>query len=353
MIGLTARRGPGHRPPSDRLVASRRSRLAVAAPAALGIARRPGADRRSGTPTTPFALGPLSASRRSRSAAPSSSLGGGVSALLRSPAEWGFGPLAPPAAAGRPGRLADPPAPPPDGWLRPGAMLGAPIVWAAVCLVAIPLVGLRRVVPAVGRPGQPDHRHLAARQHRSDPARPHQVDVRLPQRPARDARRVVTVVGLAVRPQAGLVLPGQLRCRDRGGDLRRGQPRGLVAGDPGHGVRGLAGVQAAQPRRWAWSSSAFAFQWMPWARIDRATFQYHYYAAVPFLLIALAYFLAELWHGPSAGTWALARLSAAAARPRARGAVAVEADRCARSSGSRRSTRARRRASRPRRARSC
>ena len=42
---------------------------------------------------------------------------------------------------------------------------------------------------------------------------------------------------------------------------------------------------------------AFACQWLAWARIDRATFQYHYYTSVPFLLLALAYFLAELWHG--------------------------------------------------------
>jgi hypothetical protein len=58
---------------------------------------------------------------------------------------------------------------------------------------------------------------------------------------------------------------------------------------------------------------AFAVQWISWARIDRAAFQYHYYTALPFLFLALAYFLAELWHGPSARTWLLARLSAAAA----------------------------------------
>src|SRR4029079_2642279 len=56
---------------------------------------------------------------------------------------------------------------------------------------------------------------------------------------------------------------------------------------------------------------AFAVQWISWARIDRAAFQYHYYTALPFLFLALAYFLAELWHGPSARTWLLARLSAA------------------------------------------
>ena len=50
---------------------------------------------------------------------------------------------------------------------------------------------------------------------------------------------------------------------------------------------------------------------MPWTRIDRATFQYHYYTSLPFLVLALAYFLAELWHGASRRTWLLARVSAA------------------------------------------
>jgi hypothetical protein len=54
----------------------------------------------------------------------------------------------------------------------------------------------------------------------------------------------------------------------------------------------------------------FAVQWLSWSRIDRAAFQYHYYTALPFLFLALAYFLAELWHGPSPRTWLLARLSA-------------------------------------------
>ena len=57
----------------------------------------------------------------------------------------------------------------------------------------------------------------------------------------------------------------------------------------------------------------FAWQWLPWVRIDRATFQYHYYTSLPFLALALAYFLAELWHGPSPRTWLLARASAAVA----------------------------------------
>jgi hypothetical protein len=57
----------------------------------------------------------------------------------------------------------------------------------------------------------------------------------------------------------------------------------------------------------------FAALWLPWARIDRATFQYHYYTALPFVLLALAYFVAEIWQGPSRRTWLLARGAAAIA----------------------------------------
>ena len=57
----------------------------------------------------------------------------------------------------------------------------------------------------------------------------------------------------------------------------------------------------------------FASLWLPWARIDRATFQYHYYTALPFALLALAYFAAEIWHGPTRRTWMLARGAAAGA----------------------------------------
>jgi hypothetical protein len=58
---------------------------------------------------------------------------------------------------------------------------------------------------------------------------------------------------------------------------------------------------------------AFFWQWLSWTRIDRATFQYHFYTALPFFLAGLAYFLAELWHGPSRRTFLLARVAAACA----------------------------------------
>jgi hypothetical protein len=58
---------------------------------------------------------------------------------------------------------------------------------------------------------------------------------------------------------------------------------------------------------------AVASLWLPWARIDRATFQYHVFTAVPFAFLCLAYLLAELWHGPSRRAWAFARLAGAGA----------------------------------------
>jgi hypothetical protein len=58
---------------------------------------------------------------------------------------------------------------------------------------------------------------------------------------------------------------------------------------------------------------AVASLWLPWARIDRATFAYHVFTAMPFAFLCLAYLLAELWHGPSRRTWAFARLAGAGA----------------------------------------
>jgi hypothetical protein len=49
--------------------------------------------------------------------------------------------------------------------------------------------------------------------------------------------------------------------------------------------------------------------WLPWARIDRVAFNYHWYTIVPFFYLLLAYFLAELWEGPSWRTWSLAKIS--------------------------------------------
>ena len=69
---------------------------------------------------------------------------------------------------------------------------------------------------------------------------------------------------------------------------------------------GLAGMAFSAWAAWRRRSLSLAIvvimwlaMWLPWARIDRATFQYHVYASLPFLVLALAYLLAELWHGPT------------------------------------------------------
>ena len=99
---------------------------------------------------------------------------------------------------------------------------------------------------------------------------------------------------------------------DRGRDLRRRQHRHLVAGHPGDGIRRLAGVPPPEPRPRP-RPDRLPGQWVAWARIDRAAFQYHYYTSLPFMVLALAYFLGELWHGASRRTWLLARVAAAVA----------------------------------------
>ncbi len=83
---------------------------------------------------------------------------------------------------------------------------------------------------------------------------------------------------------------------------------------------GIAGMGFSAWAAWRRRSLAltmvvvmWAAMWLPWARVDRAAFQYHVYASLPFMLMALAYFLGELWHGPSWRVWFLGRASAALA----------------------------------------
>ena len=180
-------------------------------------------------------------------AGPDPGLGRG---LADPPFRRGLGPrtLRRDARAGRPdpahraGRTAARGLAPTGGAVRPADRLGRHL------LRRHPGRRLRAVVPAVDRARQPADQRLAAGTHRPDPARPDDVDVRLPQRPAGHPRRVVALLGLAVRPQAGLVLPGLVRQRHGRRRVRRREPRRLVDLDPGDGLRRLAGVQAAEPR---------------------------------------------------------------------------------------------------------
>ncbi len=56
---------------------------------------------------------------------------------------------------------------------------------------------------------------------------------------------------------------------------------------------------------------AFAFQYLPWTRIERATFQYHYFTAVLFAMVAVAYLVDELLRSREYRSTAIAFLVAA------------------------------------------
>lgn len=59
---------------------------------------------------------------------------------------------------------------------------------------------------------------------------------------------------------------------------------------------------------------AFFAAWLPWARIDRVTFAYHYFSALPFAILALGALLGELWsRRPSSWAFIVAKTGAAAA----------------------------------------
>ena len=225
----------------------------------------------------------------------------------------GYGPLAGPRPPGDPLRALEPPAPPPDGWLRPGWLLGLPLAWAALCLVLIP-VGLYVVsylpwayvenhrlwegFPA-GHTGQSlvdltvsmygYHSGLATGHPASSPWWAWPFDLK-PVWFYQD--------GFAGSTSAAIYDAGN-----------------LVIWWLGTVALGFVAIMAFRRRSLALAliGIAFAAQWVSWSRIDRAAFQYHYYTALPFVILALAYLVAELWHGPSRRTWLVVRLAGAAA----------------------------------------
>jgi hypothetical protein len=225
----------------------------------------------------------------------------------------GFGPMAVPPAPGDPAALLDPPAAAPRGWLNLGSGFGLPAIWTLACLVAIPVaVYVISYVPWAWVDGHqlwpgwpPEHGGqtladltVAMYSYHNNLTAAH------------PAASPWWAWPLDFKPvwfyQAGFAGGTTGSIYDAGN---------LVSWWLGVPAMAFAAWQAFRRRSVALGLVAigFAVQWLAWARIDRAAFQYHYYTALPFLLIALAYFVGELWHGPSWRTWVLARLAGAAA----------------------------------------
>ena len=286
-------------------------RFAVIAPAALGALVFFGA-LATGRLDRTIAIGSLTATPLLLAIA----LAAGslvVAGLFWLGGRYGFGPLAAPPAPDDPIRLLDPPGTPPDGWLRPGYGLGVPVVWALLCMVILPLgVYVLTYIPwalienhqliagwPAGHTGQTlldltgqmygYHNGLTAAHPASSPwwAWP-----------------------MNLKPvwfyQEGLAAGTSAAIYDAGS---------LVIWWLGIPALAFVSWMAFKRRSLALTliAVAFAAQWIPWARIDRAAFQYHYYTALPFVVMSLAYFVAELWHGASRHTWMLARAGAAVA----------------------------------------
>ncbi len=283
-------------------------RFAVAAPAVLGgLVFAVTAAR--GTAGTEMTLGMLAFTPIQVAFA--LAFGSGVvAALFWLGGRIGFGPLATPPSPGDPASHLDPPTPAPDGWLRPGWLLGIPVVYAAMCLVALPLgVYVVSYIPWAMING-------------------HQI---VPGWPAgHDGQTLLDLTAQMYRYHNGLTAahPASSPWWAWPFNLKPVwfYQEGLAAGtsaalyDAGSlviwwlGVPALAFVSYLAFRRRSLALTliavGFAAQWVPWARIDRAAFQYHYYTALPFVVLALAYFFAEIWHGASRRTWRFARIVA-------------------------------------------
>ncbi len=290
-------------------------RIAVAGPAALGaiiallaiplgalLPPDPAASPGSLSPTT-IAIGV---------AVGLMALGGVAAGAFWLAGRLGFGPLAPPPGPEDPAALLEPAEPAPAGWLRPGWLSGLPIAWAAISLLAIPLaVYVVAYLPwaALGNqivPGWP-------------PGNTGQTLADLT-RSMYEYHNNLRATHAASSPW--WAWPANLKPVWFYQESFAGPTVGAIY-DAGNLATwwlsipafAFAGWQAFRRRSLALGlvTIMFAALWLPWARIDRATFQYHYYTALPFVLLTLAYFAAEVWHGPSRRTWILARAAAAGA----------------------------------------
>ncbi len=285
-------------------------RIAVGAPAALGI----------GVALAGLAVAPDA--RVSLGAASAGTLEIGFALLLLAAlvqlafvlaGRWGFGPLAPPPEPDDPASLLERPAPPAAGWHDLGSGLGLPALWTAICLVAVPLaVYVVSYLPWAFVEG-------------------HRIVEGWP--PGHEGQTLAELTGGMYRYHNTLsaahaasspwwAWPFDFKPVWFYQESFAGGTAAAIY-DSGNLFAWWLGIPAmALATWWAFRRRSlalglvvigFACQWLAWSRIDRAAFQYHYYTSLPFVFLAVGYFLAELWHGASRRTWLVARISAGVA----------------------------------------
>jgi predicted membrane-bound dolichyl-phosphate-mannose-protein mannosyltransferase len=225
----------------------------------------------------------------------------------------GFGPLALAPALDDPRTQLPPPAPPAEGWLRLGSGLGLPAIWIGLSLVAIPLgVYVISYLPWAFVEG-------------------HQIVTGWP--PGHTGQTLLALTGEMYRYHNNLTAahpasspwwawPLNLKpvwfyqgsfANDTAGAIY--DAGNVVTWWLGIPAMAFAAFQAFRRRSLPLALILIGFlaQWVSWARIDRAAFEYHYYTSLPFVFLALAYLVAEVWHGASRRTWILVRVAAAVA----------------------------------------
>ena len=286
------------------------TRLAIAGPAGLGILLFLGAVA-TGIATTPYALGSISV-QPIEIAAALIVASGVVYFMFRLAGSFGLGPLARQPEPTDPLSRAEAASPPPPGWMRLGWGFGIPIVWMIATLLLLPVavyvvsylpwVALGNRLTDTWPPGHTGqtlleltksmydyHNNLRATHPASSPFWAWPFDFK----PVWFYQASFAGNTSAAIYDNGNLVTWWLEIPAIAFVAWQAFKRGSLA-------LGLITI-------------GFVLQWVPWMRIDRATFQYHYYTCLPFLVLALAYFLAELWHGASRHTWRLARVSAAVA----------------------------------------
>jgi 4-amino-4-deoxy-L-arabinose transferase-like glycosyltransferase len=200
------------------------------------------------------------------------------------------------------------------GWLNPRDRFGIPFAFALVCLVIIPVVVyvvsyIPWALSATGGPQlftgwPPGHTGQIFLDLQSQMYHYHN-DLRTPHA----ASSPWWAWPLGLKP-----VWGHLNTNSDGSQVLM-----LLTANPLLLWLGIPAVVFGAWQAWRRRSTALAFVliamcslWLPWARVDRVAFNYHWYTVEPFYFLLLAYFLAELWNGPSRRTWSLARVALAA-----------------------------------------